>query len=73
MPAALLCCWANVKELLWGARGVAVGVVEAEEATEFFRLLPRIGEDTMDRVIKALHLGDIAEKERNMFSPLCTH
>ena len=54
-----LCCWAKVKELRRGARGVAVGVVEAEEATEFLRLLPLMGDETMDLVIM-LHRGDMA-------------
>ena len=53
------CCWAKVKELRRGARGVAVGVVEAEEATEFLRLFPLRGDETIDLVIK-LHRGDIA-------------
>ena len=53
------CCWAKVKELRRGARGVAVGVVEAEEATEFLRLFPLRGEETIDLVIM-LHRGDIA-------------
>ena len=62
------CCWAAVKELRLGARGVAVGVVETEEAAEFLRLLPRMGEDTMEDTmdrVSVLHLGDIAEKNKN--------
>ena len=55
-----LCCWAKVKELRRGAKGVAVGVVEAEETTEFLRLFPLMGDETMDLVIM-LHRGDMAE------------
>ena len=58
-PPIPLCCWAKVKELRRGARGVAVGVVEAEDTTEFLRLLPLMGEETMDLVIM-LHRGDMA-------------
>ena len=38
---------------------MAVGVVEADEATEFLRLLPLMGDETMDLVIM-LHRGDMA-------------
>ena len=55
----LLCCWAKVKELRRGARGVAVGVVEADEAAEFLRLFPLMGEETMD-LVRVWHLGDMA-------------
>ena len=51
-----------MKELRRGARGVAVGVVEADEATEFLRLLPLMGDETIDLVIM-LHRGDMAAKE----------
>ena len=39
---------------------MAVGVVEAEETTEFLRLFPLMGDETMDLVIM-LHRGDMAE------------
>ena len=49
-----------LKELRRGARGVAVGVVEADEAAELLRLwLYRIAGDAVARG-KVLHLGDIA-------------
>ena len=53
-----LCCWAKVKELRRGAKGVAVGVVEAEEAAEVRRLELRMGEAT---VRAKAFLGDITE------------
>ena len=53
-----------MKELRRGARGVAVGVVEADEATEFLRLLPLMGDETIDLVIM-LHRGDMAAKNEN--------
>ena len=52
-----------MKELRRGARGVAVGVVEAEDAAEVLRLFPRIGEETIDRV-KVLHRGDMAARKK---------
>ena len=55
-----------LKELRRGARGVAVGVVEADEAAELLRLwLYRIAGDAVARG-KVLHLGDIAAM-RNFF------
>ena len=52
-------CWVN--ELRRGAKGVAVGVVEADEAAELLRLwLYRIGEAVARGNV--LHLGDMAEK-----------
>ena len=57
-----------LKELRRGARGVAVGVVEADEAAELLRLwLYRIAGDAVARG-KVLHLGDIAAmREREKF------
>ena len=54
-------CWAKVKELRRGAKGVAVGVVEAEEAAEVRRLLLRMGEDT---VREKAFLGDMTVKQK---------
>ena len=54
-------CWVN--ELRRGAKGVAVGVVEADEAAELLRLwLYRIGEAVARGNV--LHLGDMAEKNK---------
>ena len=57
-----------LKELRRGARGVAVGVVEADEAAELLRLwLYRIAGDAVARG-KVLHLGDIAAmREKRIF------
>ena len=56
-----------LKELRRGARGVAVGVVEADEAAELLRLwLYRIAGDAVARG-KVLHLGDIAAMRKKIF------
>lgn len=54
-----------MKELRRGARGVAVGVVEVEEAAESFKLFMvlYLKGDAMVALGKVLHLGDIAAKD----------